>query len=165
MAYTVPHTWVVGDFIRASWLNIYTTDLVDHEARLLAAVAAVPKRFSISLGGLESAGVTATSYARIPGAQPFFLKASEWTGMTVTLIVSRYTEDVVSSIRVALCEAANMANIIAESPVSASLTVVDDATTAVTPPGTGIYVVAAAKMSVGGTVGHVAGVSLVGVPS
>lgn len=40
MSYAVPHTWVAGDFLRASYLNLTTTDLVDHEARI-AALAAV----------------------------------------------------------------------------------------------------------------------------
>jgi hypothetical protein len=71
--------------------------------------------------------------------------------------VSRYTESASVTIRVALCQLGNMANVIAETPTTVSTTVADDATTAVTAPATGIWVVLAAKMATSAAVGHVAG--------
>lgn len=155
------HVWVPGDFLRASWLNLPNAALEDHEDRIVAlegaGVTGVPSRFVYYLGGLELAAITATAYARIPGSVPIWLASGEMAGYDLTLSVSRYTEDAGTTIRVALCQLGNMANVLAETPTTTSTTVADDATTTVTAPAVGIWAVLAAKMASSSAAGHVVG--------
>ncbi len=160
MSYTSLPALSPGDPIRESYLDQLDENLDDHETRLLAVEAGgsvvLPKRFQYDLGGLEVMGITATSYTRIPGGKAIWLDADEFTGYDLTLNVSRYTEDASVSVRVALCEVGNMANVIVETATSTA-TSVADATASVTAPGTGIWVCLAAKMASSSAVGHVVG--------
>lgn len=159
MPYTSLPALDPGDPIRESYIDQLDENLDDHETRILAVEAAsvvIPKRFQYDLGGLEVMAITATTYTRIPGGKAIWLDADEFTGYDLTLNVSRYTEDASVSIQVALCEVADMSNVITSTTASTA-TSVADATASVTAPGTGIWVCLAAKMASSSAVGHVVG--------